>query len=233
MDNEKAKCKCSVCGKEMEYTIIPEIPFAHPTLCPECNAKRKEEEKEREVQKSVERMNAEVEQLPYPDWDCSIGNNRLRNTIGTSVFKDKHLTGKSLYIHGETGCGKTRSVCSVARTIIERDDHVKYIHCLRMLSGYSNEFVNGGAEEYLTKLGRDKRIIIVDDLGVGRVTERGAELLYYLIDERLINKLPTWITSNLEPKYLGQWFPEGLQDYSDRITRRIYETYNIIDAKRV
>jgi len=24
-----------------------------------------------------------------------------------------------------------------------------------------------------------------------------------------------------------------LQDYSDRITRRIYETYNIIDAKRV
>lgn len=225
------KYKCIDCGKRYEYTPIKDCPWAHPTICDDCNAKREQAKRDADEAKRMERLKGEIDLLPYADWDCSKGNNSLRNTIGGTVFDDGKMTGKSLWIKGDVGCGKTRSVCFVAKTVIERGGHVRYEHCRKMLSRYSHEFANGSAEKYASGLGSDKRILIIDDYGVGKITDRGAELLYNIADDRLINNLPTWITSNLFPFEISKWFPERktMQDYAKRIIRRITEQFITIE----
>lgn len=226
--------KCIDCKKEFEYNGSSVMPsFFHPTICDACSKLRIEEEKRKLEQVRLENLQEEIALLPFQDWDCSIGNNSLRNTIGRTVFEDGKLNNKSLWIKGDVGCGKTRSVSFVASTVIERGGHVRYEHCRKMLSRYSNEFTNGNAENYIEGLGSDRRILILDDYGVGKITERGAELLYTIADDRLIKKLPTWITSNLYPNEIADWFPESknLQEYAKRIIRRITETFTIIEDK--
>lgn len=229
---KKKQFTCFMCKKKYDYEPIEGYPWAHPTICDACDKKRKAELAEQERLKAEARRQEEIMMLPYPEWDSSKADadmHHLRNMIGTTVFENGKLTDKSVWVKGEVGCGKTRSICFIAKTVIERGGHVKYMDCMKLLGSYSESFMNGDTKSFLDEIGNDKRVLILDDYGVGKVTERGAELLYYIADERLIRGLPTWATSNLLPNQLNEWFPDNLKEYAKRIQRRINETFTIIE----
>jgi DNA replication protein DnaC len=225
--------KCRDCGILSEYETYKGMEWMHPTICEQCYQKREDELRNKEVLKRKEETLAEINMLPYPVWDSKVGNNSLRNTIGKRVFTNGEFTPVSLWVYGPTGVGKTRCVCSVARTVIEREGHVNFVNCLGILHGYSNEFMDlqGSTELYMSRLGTDKRILIIDDVGMGKITERGAELLYFIVNERLIRELPTWYTSNFHPSYIRKWFSSKLAQQAKNIERRIMETTHIIEGE--
>ena len=216
---------CKTCGREYPYETKPGTWY-HPTICADCYKNLLDERRNEEMRKRLKC-------LPFQDWDdekAGKERNALRGKIGHSVFIDKKLQNKSLWIHGASGTGKTRSVCFVARKAIERGYRIRYIDCMSLLGDYSSSFGNGKTEQLLHSVGTDRRVIILDDYGAGKVTERGAELLYHIANQRLINNTATWITSNIMPSQLVEWFPQGLEVYADRIKRRILDTSKIIQV---
>lgn len=128
--------------------------------------------------------------------------------INYQAFKEK---GMGLYIYSETkGSGKTMLSCCLLNEIAKRyAGSVKFVNIL--------DFIE------MTKKGIDNQdedvkaiyhcgLLVIDDIGVQMSREWIDTVLYRLINDRYINKLPTIYTSNLPV--------EGLK-MDDRITDRI------------
>jgi DNA replication protein DnaC len=217
---------CKFCKQKYTFTTRTGETLK-PTICEKCNAERKEQEHNARIEK---RLNT----LPYRDWDNEIAGPAkiaLRNAIGKIVFADKKPTSQSVWVAGKSGSGKTRSLCFLAGLAIERGYNVRYVDCISMLMDYSSSFTNGDSEEVMHSIANDERVVILDDYGVGKLTERGAELLYNIANTRMVKKLPTWISSNIMPSQLSEWFPKELHQYATRIKRRILDTVKIIETK--
>jgi len=63
-------------------------------------------------------------------------------------------------------------------------------------------------------------VLVLDDLGAEKRTDRALECLYILIDGRLRARAPTVVTTNFEPDALEQWLGD---EYGPRIVGRLRE----------
>ncbi|MCB1316707.1 MAG: ATP-binding protein [Leptospiraceae bacterium] len=115
-------------------------------------------------------------------------------------FQSRNRRG--LYLHGDTGCGKTLLSCAILNEIIRAHrEPVRYAKISRDILGKLRASFNPNSEIY----GEGKAIedelarvpaLVIDDFGVHRETEWVNQVLYDLIDARYENDLLTIITSN-------------------------------------
>lgn len=128
-----------------------------------------------------------------------------------SQLKDK---GMGLYIYsGTKGSGKTMLACCLINEITKRyAGCVKFINILDFLEMTKKGF-NGDDEEVETI--RRAGLLVMDDIGVQMSKEWIDTVLYRLINDRYVNRLPTIYTSNLPPDRLRM---------DDRIIDRIEST---------
>lgn len=217
---DKRTAKCKMCGAEIQYVGIDGFPGFAPTVCNQCDKAIDQGEETARNAEHQRELQDKIDQLPYRQWDQKIGNVDLLNRIGGVVFQDKKPTGKSLYIHGSTGKCKTRAICEIARLCIIRGGDAVFKSAPRMMAEYAAEAAKGmlNGQSYVDQLVFNRGAVIIDDIGVGKRTERSDEFLYQLIDGRLIDKRPLWITSNMNPDALSAWLG---QDYGPRIVRRL------------
>lgn len=104
-------------------------------------------------------------------------------------------SGESLILGGTTGPGKTFSALAVA------------CHA-RMKLGWSDiMFVDAGGlleysskQENLVERARTARLLIIDDLGTERSTEKAGGVLYRVVNRRLEVGYPTVVTCNMNEK---------------------------------
>jgi DNA replication protein DnaC len=128
---------------------------------------------------------------------------------------------------GGVAAGKTVSVCALARTARERGWTGRYTSCPDLLEGYSMSLKGDSDDtDYAARFANEKGILIIDDLGVGRLTERGIELLYRIFNKRMENQhAVTWVTSNWTIDKVGEWIMKAGKEEltAQRIARRIAE----------
>ncbi len=229
---KELKYKCLMCDGAFSYEPIEGFPELKPTICEDCDQLREYEFEQKALRAAHKRKEDEISMLPYPDWDDRRGNIKLRNEIGKAVFADKDYTNRSLWVWGESGVGKTTSISCVARILIERGGKVMWTDSFDLLRGYASSFNNQSSDFYVDNLATTTKTLIIDDIGVGKVTERGAELFYHITNRRMIKNLPTWYTSNISPSNLGKWLGSSLDLYSVRIGRRIKDTCKIIKGEK-
>lgn len=175
--------------------------------------------------------------VPFRMWDFKSGNNAVLRRVLTAAFgstKPKEGTRvRSIYVHGHTGLCKTRAICEAARRASEVGIPSKFVQAAGILSKYSATFEKSSAEafRYAAKIASYPFVLIVDDLGVGKVTERGLEFLFLLFDRRLSEWRETWVTGNYNPKSLMSWIDKTDEEYSERIVRRLTDLCEVIDAE--
>lgn len=223
----EVRCVCKECGK-MFTEFFPHITMAikealgdSPVpFCPECAEKRimaKEAEKrKRYLQTVFEKAN-----IPFcylRNYNSEIGNNDLLNFVLDN-------SGKTLYISGNPGIGKTWAVCeSAKRLILARvGKEFLFLNWEETVKDYlaaCDESEAIGQRWRRSLLSAD--VIILDDFGKGNFTSRGIDLFYYLTNKMYesINKR-IWITANLQAKdYLLQIQDKKLQsDFKAGISR--------------
>lgn len=126
-------------------------------------------------------------------------------------FKDN---GMGLYIHsGTKGSGKTMLSCCLVNEINNRYAGVsKFVNILDFLEMTKKGF-NGNDDDI--KALYQANLLVLDDIGVQMSKEWIDTVLYRLINERYINRLPTIYTSNV---------PVDRLKMDDRITDRIEST---------
>ena len=128
---------------------------------------------------------------------------------------------ENLFLYGDTGVGKTFLSHCIARELL------RSTHCVLYFSAYdlfdmmaANSFSrkDTGTDEELIY---DCDLLIIDDLGTELNNAFVSSQLFYCINERLLRKKSTIISTNLSMTMLRD-------TYSDRISSRIISQYSII-----
>ena len=134
--------------------------------------------------------------------------------------------GKGLFLHGNFGCGKTYLFAALFNELAK--DNVKsvivywpeYLRSLKSSFGSSNdEFKNKYNELKYAKL------LLIDDLGAEGVTAWSRdEILGTILQYRMQEALPTFITSNLNLKELEDHLSVTTSNKSEKVkAKRIIE----------
>lgn len=153
-----------------------------------------------------------------------------KNAPNCTLFTKLHDVG--LFYSGKAGVGKTVNAACIllhdmeaAKTTRSSRDHTRthlFITCQDMLEDIRSGFVS--KENVQTKY-RDVDFLVIDDLGVEKVTDWVFSTLYAIIDYRFNHYKTTVYTSN----YTLDQIAKKLGDA--RITRRIAEVSDIILLK--
>lgn len=129
----------------------------------------------------------------------------------------------SLYLHGNTGSGKTYFATAIYRAMVEkRHPWIIFVKACDL----DDELLTAIQDnQELTKLNKysEVPILFLDDLGVERPSPRMLRQLYAIIDKRVGQQLTTVITSNAA---------RGELDLGDRIISRLEHFYSIEFPKK-
>jgi len=134
----------------------------------------------------------------------------------------KNPNGKSFYLSGNPGSGKTYAMIALLKELISQE---KYNWMILVRSDELDEELLLAMEnkQEATKLEKYQEVpfLFLDDLGVERITERVLKQYLSIIDRRLNNLLPTIFTSNYSLDKIAQ-------TVGDRIASRLQMTTEII-----
>ncbi len=132
--------------------------------------------------------------------------------------------GQGLFIHGETGAGKSYMLGCVANYMAEHMS-VKYLVYADFLDELRSTFGSRDKDEnehQMIEVVRSVDLLLLDDLGVERPTEFALRSLAQIVDYRYRNKLPLLVTSNFTLEELRERTKSDL--YGERIVWRLIET---------
>ncbi|MBQ3537686.1 MAG: ATP-binding protein [Clostridia bacterium] len=124
----------------------------------------------------------------------------------------------SVFMHGETGLGKTHLSLAIAGEVISKGYNVLYNSAQNIFSELQKEHFgknNNGAYEAMVL---ECDLLIIDDLGAEFATSFTNAALYNIINTRINTGLPTIISSNLD-------FAGIEKEYSKRVSSRIIGEY--------
>lgn len=122
--------------------------------------------------------------------------------------------GKSIFMIGNTGLGKTHLSLAIANRVIQRGFCVVYGSVPELLRKLDNEQF-GKAEGDTMGLLVECDLLILDDLGAENSTDRAVSLLYEIINARQNRNAPLIVNTNLDMS--------GIQKrYQDRLWSRLF-----------
>ena len=217
---------CPGCGRtDKENAVFVAIsPFQ---LCDPCISQRIGRERQAEVQKAIRTDLVDIVPPLYRETDLDRLPYRERQAVIRWEFKEK---AKGLWLVGDTGLGKTRCLCLLLSKLIEQGISVR-------------AFFHGTFGDELLEVIRSERsyrawkwqitnaeILAIDDLFASKLTEKVESAIFEILDLRLANHRPTFVTTQLTAK-------EALHRFSSRkrceaFYRRIEEFCEVVSFKR-
>lgn len=136
-------------------------------------------------------------------------------------------SGKSVFVYGDVGVGKSVFVSSLAKRIIDKGElkvndegvaidtrqFIEWVNfpkfVINLKGGFDRSF-DKSPWQIAKEVAEFRGWLVLDDLGVEKQTDFVKEITYYIINEREVNNGKIMITSN-----------KGLEHLEDRIASRI------------
>lgn len=147
----------------------------------------------------------------------------MRNTLEfcISYAKNFSLSSPNLIMTGGTGLGKTHLSLAIAREAIQKGYGVVYSSASRLVQKLESEHFGREESEDTGSLLESCDLLILDDLGTEFRSTFSAAALYEIVNERLLLRKPTVISTNLSTKEIVNY-------YSERFASRIIGSYKRI-----
>ena len=128
----------------------------------------------------------------------------------------------NLLLFGTTGIGKTFLTHCIAREIMQSVHSVLYLTACEFFDALLDKAVNRSEESlYLYEQIQNCDLLIIDDLGTERNTDFVISQLFICLNDRILNKKSTIISTNLT-------LEEIKSIYTDRIFSRIFDNFKIL-----
>jgi DNA replication protein DnaC len=134
-------------------------------------------------------------------WSSDVGSRNLQSQAKrrTREFVDCYpRLEKGLLFMGSVGTGKTHlAVAALKELIATKGAQGLYVNFLELVQQLQMSFDGGGSsrEEILGPV-TDADVLVLDELGAGRLTEWTRDLLYYVINSRYMATQVTIFTTN-------------------------------------
>ena len=106
------------------------------------------------------------------------------------------IAGRSLYITGPYGSGKTHLACALAKAVIDAGQSVRFENSKRLITEIQGTY-DGKRTDALDRA-YGCRVLVLDDLGKEQPTEYSISMLYEVIDTRYAAGKPIVVTTNFE-----------------------------------
>ncbi len=132
----------------------------------------------------------------------------------------------NLFLFGDTGTGKTRAIFALLKDCLIKGCTAKRHEFTALCSMIRDTFSNNSRETENSIVERlsGLDVLFIDDLGISnKATDFDYEVLYRIIDKRLMACLPTVIASNKSLEQIGQI-------YDKRIESRLQKYQKILFA---
>ena len=191
----------------------------HWHVCKLCGNDLTIAEREKTIEKRVQSA------IPELYW----GARTEHLSIGIIELWQSLMKGQGLYIWGMPGRGKTYAMCSFARHWIESGKKVLWVFyddiCSEIRSTYSG-VGNGNEAAIINRLCEVERLII-EDIGTSVSDNRqesdfSLRVFLMILDRRLRNCKPTFITGNKPIEVLGKSFDA-------RVASRLMQVCRIVE----
>lgn len=125
----------------------------------------------------------------------------------------------NILLMGHTGVGKTHLALCLANALLDHGIGVHYISAVSLRDLLVRSTMEKEDFERKMEL-REYEVLIIDDLGVERMTDSYLPQLLDLINERVMHRRPTICTTNLDFQGLGT-------RYTERMFSRIVENFEM------
>lgn len=221
---------CLICKTEFESTYV-EIggrQLFHTTLCPKCAADREAEIEKEAIDRRVKHLSECWQKICpplYRDTDIT----RLPEPF--IQLMDSWTYGpKGIGLVGPAGTMKTRAAFKILETNHFQGVSCDAVSCVRFAKLTQDQFaddyqVKRDARDALQRLNRFQ-LILIDDLGKSKMTERVETELFSLLEERTSHLLPTiWTANTAEGDELLKMLSP---DRGEPIIRRLAEFSQVV-----
>ena len=220
---------CRECNKsfDCELVTLNGRTVFQPLYCDPCAEKlikrENQDAQRRAAAASSARFRAMIPPM-YLDTDESRLLGLLRAEIQNWTFGPIGLG-----FIGRSGAGKTRAAVCLLKREHEAWRDVFFLSATDLALNSANQFADNPAireiSRSILKLCRASEILLLDDLGKGRMTDRSESELYDVLEYRTSHRLPTIWTSNSGGRDLLNMFSP---DRGEAIIRRIGKEFSII-----
>lgn len=229
---------CQYCGVKVDDLVLDCIgkEFRFARYCcdaPNCIEARKEAQQEDEYYARREKSKGDIPTVLAKTDIKSLPSEKARGLTkwmprGSLFNGDKSRSKNNLFICGPSRTGKSRVMATIAVNLgVERGWTPKWCDAWAL-----EEAVMSHKSEPLRTLAQH-RLLLIDDLGKERMTERMASGIFKLLDLRCSFDLPTIITSNWTPTVLSERFNDTT--IADAVKGRLIEFYDrvLLDSKEL
>jgi len=147
---------------------------------------------------------------------------RYKNTLDIYFTQASLLRGKSVFITGKTGSGKTALAYAIIEAELLFDKNCKPVCYPELIDKLRYEGFNNIHYEKM-RIAEFQGALLLDDVGAETASEFNRETLYMIINSRYQCNRQTIITSNMS---LDQ-----IAEIDDRIASRIAEMCEVIEME--
>ena len=200
-------------------------------LCDECDLKRIEKLQQEQAMEEQERRQEAFNAICPPLYrESDLGR------IPAAFLRECeawHYNPVGIGLVGPAGCGKTRAAWILLKRLHFENLRVFGITATGFAKAcadqwHDNNQAKAMAEDTLTRCRRTK-VLLLDDLGKQKMTERSELELFDLLEHRSSHELPIIWTANAERGALKQMLSS---DRGEPILRRLSEFTNIINTEK-
>ena len=151
-----------------------------------------------------------------PDFDLTPRENMRRIVGECKEFIENFHNGENLLFMGNPGVGKTFLTNCIAKELLDRSHSVLYTSAIDLFNylSYKNDDEDAPSLSHILEC----ELLIIDDLGTEVPNTYTNSKLFQCINNRLIAKHSTIISTNFSLKEL-------MMTYSERLFSRVYSSY--------
>ena len=138
-----------------------------------------------------------------------------------SYESNPHQLG--MYLHGSYGTGKSYIMASLAKSLADKQVDCAFVYYPDFVRMVKSMILTGGVNKLVDELKRVPVLFLDDFGGESNTNFIRDEVLLPILQYRMVNKLPLFITSNLSDKQIVDHLAESSKDIDVIKASRVFE----------